>query len=44
MRSYTRQKEDEVSVPIGSAVDVLRKTDNGWWLIRYDCFFIVGFR
>lgn len=24
-----------MSVPIGSAVDVLRKTDNGWWLVRY---------
>lgn len=35
VRSYTTKKEDEVSVPIGSVVEVLKKSDNGWWLIRY---------
>ncbi|KAL0983935.1 hypothetical protein UPYG_G00134950 [Umbra pygmaea] len=35
MRSYSSEKQDEVSVPIGSLVEVLRKSDNGWWLIRY---------
>lgn len=35
MRSYTSKKVDEISVPIGSVVEVLRKSDNGWWLIRY---------
>lgn len=35
MRSYSTKEEDEVSVPIGSVVEVLRKTDDGWWFIRY---------
>ncbi|XP_010903886.2 NADPH oxidase organizer 1b [Esox lucius] len=35
VRSYSTKKHDEVSVPIGSAVEVLKKSDNGWWLIRY---------
>ncbi|KAJ7984702.1 hypothetical protein DPEC_G00357490 [Dallia pectoralis] len=36
VRSYSTKKADEVSVPIGSAVEVLRKSDDGWWLIRYN--------
>ncbi|XP_037611512.1 NADPH oxidase organizer 1-like isoform X1 [Sebastes umbrosus] len=36
VRSYSTKKEDEVSVPIGSIVEVLRKSDNGWWLIRFN--------
>ncbi|KAF3704618.1 NADPH oxidase organizer 1 NADPH oxidase regulatory protein [Channa argus] len=36
VRSYTANKNDEVSVPIGSVVDVLRKSDNGWWFIRFN--------
>lgn len=35
VRSYVTKKDDEVSVPIGSVVEVLRKSDDGWWLIRY---------
>lgn len=35
MRTFSTKKEDEVSVPIGSVVEALRKSDNGWWLIRY---------
>lgn len=35
VRSYSTEKDDEVSVPIGSVVEVLRKSDDGWWLIRY---------
>lgn len=35
VRSYSTKKHDEVSVPIGSVVEVLRKSDDGWWLIRY---------
>ncbi|XP_036937415.1 NADPH oxidase organizer 1-like [Acanthopagrus latus] len=35
-RSYSAKKDDEVSVPIGSVVEVLRKSDNGWWLIRFN--------
>lgn len=34
VRSYTSQQPDEVSVPIGSAVRVLRMSQDGWWLIR----------
>ncbi|KAM8837005.1 NADPH oxidase organizer 1-like [Spinachia spinachia] len=36
VRSYSSQKEDEVSVPIGSVVEVLRRTDDGWWFIRFN--------
>ncbi|KAK5850580.1 hypothetical protein PBY51_001448 [Eleginops maclovinus] len=36
VRSYTTTKHDEVSVPIGSVVEVLRKSDDGWWLIRFN--------
>ncbi|XP_059181128.1 NADPH oxidase organizer 1-like [Centropristis striata] len=36
VRSFSSKKEDEVSVPIGSVVEVLRKSDNGWWLIRFN--------
>ncbi|KAJ8245986.1 hypothetical protein GJAV_G00262440 [Gymnothorax javanicus] len=34
IRNYTAKKEDEVSLQIGSVVQVLEKSDNGWWLIR----------
>uniref|UniRef100_A0A8C5DL67 NADPH oxidase organizer 1-like n=2 Tax=Gouania willdenowi TaxID=441366 RepID=A0A8C5DL67_GOUWI len=34
VRSYSSKKNDEVSVSIGTVVEVLRKSDNGWWLIR----------
>lgn len=33
-RKYVSKKRDEVSVNIGSVVEVLRKSDDGWWLIR----------
>ncbi|XP_070708377.1 uncharacterized protein [Pempheris klunzingeri] len=36
MRSYSTKKQDEVSVSIGSVVEVLRKSDDGWWLIRFN--------
>ncbi|KAM7371053.1 hypothetical protein PAMP_010551 [Pampus punctatissimus] len=36
VRSYSTKKDDEVSVPIGCVVKVLRKSDNGWWLIRFN--------
>ncbi|KAK7122818.1 hypothetical protein R3I94_019809 [Phoxinus phoxinus] len=35
-RSYTSKKEDELSLSIGSVVEVLQKSDNGWWLVRYN--------
>ncbi|CAB1338294.1 unnamed protein product [Coregonus sp. 'balchen'] len=36
VRSYSTKMHDEVPVPIGSVVEVLRKSDDGWWLIRYN--------
>ncbi|KAJ8245985.1 hypothetical protein GJAV_G00262430 [Gymnothorax javanicus] len=34
VRNYTSKKEDEISLHMGSAVEVLQKSDNGWWLVR----------
>ncbi|XP_066522595.1 NADPH oxidase organizer 1b isoform X2 [Hoplias malabaricus] len=36
VRSYTSQTKDELSVTIGTVVEVLQKSDNGWWLVRYN--------
>nr|XP_040031642.1 NADPH oxidase organizer 1-like isoform X1 [Gasterosteus aculeatus aculeatus] len=36
VRSYSTKEEDEVSVPIGCVVEVLRKTDDGWWFISFN--------
>ncbi|XP_077357727.1 NADPH oxidase organizer 1b [Festucalex cinctus] len=36
VRNYITKKADEVSVPIGSVVEVLRMSDDGWWLTRYN--------
>lgn len=38
VRNYTAKKEDEVSVHIGSVVEVLQRSDDGWWLVRYTHF------
>ncbi|XP_066498743.1 NADPH oxidase organizer 1a [Hoplias malabaricus] len=35
-RSYKSMNRDELSVEIGSVVEVLQKSDNGWWLVRYN--------
>ncbi|XP_037648455.1 uncharacterized protein LOC119501850 [Sebastes umbrosus] len=35
VKSYKATKDDEISVAIGAVVEVLQKSDNGWWLIRY---------
>ncbi|KAM6966803.1 NADPH oxidase organizer 1a [Tautogolabrus adspersus] len=35
-KSYKATKDDEISVAIGAVVEVLQKSDNGWWLIRYN--------
>ncbi|ROL51724.1 NADPH oxidase organizer 1 [Anabarilius grahami] len=35
-RSYTSKKEDELSLSIGAVVEVLQRSDNGWWLVRYN--------
>ncbi|KAJ7989739.1 hypothetical protein DPEC_G00307650 [Dallia pectoralis] len=34
-KRYTAVNADEVSVEVGSVVEVLQKSDNGWWHIRY---------
>ncbi|XP_010872714.3 NADPH oxidase organizer 1a [Esox lucius] len=34
-KRYSANNADEVSVEIGSVVEILQKSDNGWWLIRY---------
>lgn len=36
VKSYKATKDDEISVAIGTVVEVLQKSDNGWWLIRYN--------
>ncbi|XP_072229486.1 NADPH oxidase organizer 1-like [Leuresthes tenuis] len=36
VRNYSSKKDDEVSVPLGSVVEVLRKSDDGWWFIRFN--------
>lgn len=33
-RSYKSTNRDELSVEIGSVVEVLQRSDNGWWLVR----------
>lgn len=38
VKSYKATKDDEISVTIGSVVEVLQKSQNGWWLIRYSIF------
>lgn len=35
VKSYKSTKFDEISVNIGAVVEVLQKSDNGWWLVRY---------
>ncbi|XP_042361311.1 NADPH oxidase organizer 1-like [Plectropomus leopardus] len=36
VKSYKRTKDDEITVAIGAVVEVLQKSENGWWLIRYN--------
>lgn len=33
-KSYKAMNSDELSVEIGSVVEVLQKSDNGWWIVR----------
>ncbi|KAI1883948.1 hypothetical protein AGOR_G00221330, partial [Albula goreensis] len=35
VKNFKASKGDEVSVSIGSVVEVLQRSDNGWWLVRY---------
>ncbi|CAG11457.1 unnamed protein product [Tetraodon nigroviridis] len=34
-KNYKASKGDEISVAVGAVVEVLQKSDSGWWLIRY---------
>ncbi|XP_027753052.1 NADPH oxidase organizer 1 [Empidonax traillii] len=36
VQPYEAQKGDELSLHSGVVVEVLRMSDNGWWLIRYN--------
>ncbi|XP_026994809.1 NADPH oxidase organizer 1a [Tachysurus fulvidraco] len=36
-KSYKSTKMDEISVEIGSVVEAVRKSNDGWWLVRYNC-------
>lgn len=35
IKSYKATNDDEITVSIGAVVEVLQKSNNGWWLIRY---------
>ncbi|KAM8960380.1 NADPH oxidase organizer 1-like [Pelodytes ibericus] len=36
VKAYEAQNFDEVSVCVGALVEVLKKSNNGWWLISYN--------
>ncbi|XP_069725902.1 NADPH oxidase organizer 1 [Phaenicophaeus curvirostris] len=36
VRTYESQKADELSLNNGVIVEVVKKSDNGWWLVRYN--------
>ncbi|KAM9844194.1 NADPH oxidase organizer 1a [Aulostomus maculatus] len=36
VKSYKAANVDEITVPIGAVVEVLQKSENGWWLVRYN--------
>ena len=36
IEKYTAEEEDEISFPKGVTVDVLQKSLDGWWLIKYN--------
>lgn len=35
-KAYKAMNSDELSVELGSVVEVLQKSDNGWWIVRYN--------
>uniref|UniRef100_A0A8C5GQN5 NADPH oxidase organizer 1a n=2 Tax=Gouania willdenowi TaxID=441366 RepID=A0A8C5GQN5_GOUWI len=35
IKSYKANKVDEITVEIGAVVEVLQRSENGWWLVRY---------
>ncbi|KAI5103195.1 NADPH oxidase organizer 1, partial [Silurus meridionalis] len=36
IKTYTSARKDELTVNIGAIVEVIQKSDNGWWLVRYN--------
>uniref|UniRef100_A0A8C6WSK0 NADPH oxidase organizer 1b n=1 Tax=Neogobius melanostomus TaxID=47308 RepID=A0A8C6WSK0_9GOBI len=36
VKNYSTKKDDEIAVGIGSVVEVLQKSDDGWWLVRFN--------
>ena len=36
IEKYTAEEQDELSFPKGVKVDVLQKSLDGWWLIKYE--------
>uniref|UniRef100_A0A3Q3W652 SH3 domain-containing protein n=1 Tax=Mola mola TaxID=94237 RepID=A0A3Q3W652_MOLML len=36
VKSYKATKDDEITVAMGAVVEVIQKSENGWWLIRYN--------
>ncbi|XP_034075784.1 NADPH oxidase organizer 1-like [Gymnodraco acuticeps] len=36
VKNYKATKDDEITVDIGAVVEVLQKSDNGWWFVRYN--------
>ena len=34
VKNYKAINRDEVSLEMGTVVEVLQRSDNGWWLIR----------
>ncbi|KAK2833524.1 hypothetical protein Q5P01_017413 [Channa striata] len=36
VKSYKATKDDEITVNIGAVVELLQKSDSGWWLVRYN--------
>ncbi|XP_072224567.1 NADPH oxidase organizer 1a [Leuresthes tenuis] len=35
VKTYNSTKDDEITVHMGTVVEVMQASDNGWWLIRY---------
>ncbi|XP_066432744.1 NADPH oxidase organizer 1-like [Eleutherodactylus coqui] len=36
IKGHKAQNSDEISVGVGALVEVLKESDSGWWLIRYN--------
>ncbi|XP_059509882.1 NADPH oxidase organizer 1 [Stegostoma tigrinum] len=36
VKSYEAKNEDELSMNVGVIVEILKKSSDGWWFIRYD--------